>query len=1092
MQPDQTPRDPRQAARQRAAEDLFEAVRALPADARDAAIDAGSDDPWVRAEVRSLLRFDGPTLQTIGSRRAADFNADACIGLSTGGFTLRGVIGVGGMGTVFEADQELPTRRIAVKVLHAASLRASTLERFRRESEFLARLDHPNIARVISAGTLRAPPDHAERPYFAMELVDGGRAITAWATETGADREGRVRMLATACEAVGAGHRAGVAHLDLKPGNLLVSRNGTLRVIDYGIARSVEDAAADGDAPFSGTPQYMSPEQCVRGARVDSRADVHALGLILYELLAQRVPYDTRGMSFASIVRTVREVEPPALRRVDSTIPRELEAIVRRATAKDPDARYGTAAELGDDLRRWLDDEPVVALKERAPEALRRLVRRNPIASALALLSALAVVAGTAVSLRFASEAAEAAQTERVSAARARVQAASGAVAIGEPAEAVSHLELVPDELRGWEWRHLRSRVDNHELYAGSSTEILSVDSIDATGEVVGGVTGGFVLVADRTGSRPPVEYDLRGAFARTEGAYLLSVAGSADGTRIFVATHELDVLAIDRRDGSLTRIARDAMRARPSGALVACAMLDSSVSLVDPDTARTVARCDAGSAEILDVTIAKDGRSALLTLMDGSLRMVDIDPDAPAVRERWRTAPQPLTSRAPAVSPDGSVVLVAWRDERITRHDPATGAVVAEAHLAGGSVFMLAISPDNRTAAASSWANEIRLVDVDTLALTRRLSGTVAHVWGIDFTRDGSRIVGRIMPSLAGISAQSPVQEFLGAWLVGSEAAVRDAQVHGDAVAATAGPAAGSSTLIGSDGAIVEFDARTGAVRRLGTGPLRAVRIARTAEWIAIGDVDGVLHLHRLRDGVATEAWRTKVFPRSMWALAASPDGTLVVCGDKRHALAAVSADDGAVRWSREIPLPESGTPLDRRYVSRIVFLDGGELVTYAGRLPDAPRIVFDTQDGAIREGRSIGGGAETDDAVLRGADGRIYSIGVTGKLFVGAHGEKDRTHPLARNGGILCLDRAEERLFVATRDGAVRVVGFEPLLKIARLDGPNGMPLAVAFDDARDALTVVTNRGIARTWLGAGGAPGAASSPPALGERKTLRLRD
>ena len=250
MDADHPPPDAAQAARQRAAEDIFEAVRALHGDARDAAIDAGSDDAWVRAEVRSLLRFDGPALQTIGSRRAADFDADACIVLSTGGFTLRCVIGVGGMGTVFEADQELPTRRIAVKVLHAASLRASTLERFRRESEFLARLDHPNIARVISAGTLRAPPDGAERPYFAMELVDGGRAITAWAAEARADSEGRVRMLATACEAVGAGHRTGVAHLDLKPGNLLVSRNGTLLVIDYGIARPVEEPAADGYAPF--------------------------------------------------------------------------------------------------------------------------------------------------------------------------------------------------------------------------------------------------------------------------------------------------------------------------------------------------------------------------------------------------------------------------------------------------------------------------------------------------------------------------------------------------------------------------------------------------------------------------------------------------------------------------------------------------------------------------------------------------------------------------------------------------------------------------------------------------------------------------
>jgi WD40 repeat protein len=1095
MQPERTPQDPAHAARQRAAEDLFEAVRALPEAERDAAIDAGSDDPWVRTEVRSLLRFDGPTRATMGGQPTNDFDADACIGLSTGGFTLRSVIGVGGMGTVFAADQVLPTRRIAVKVLHTATTRPTAIERFRRESEFLARLEHPNIARVISAGTLHAPPSGVERPYFAMELVEGGRPITAWAREGPADRRAVVRMLATACEAVGAGHRAGVAHLDLKPGNLLVSQSGALRVIDYGIARSVEEPPGDHDAPFSGTPQYMSPEQCVRGARVDSRADVYALGLILHELLAGRLPYETRGLPFAAIARTVRESEPPALRRIDSTIPRELEAIARKATAKNPDARYGTAAELGDDLRRWLDDEPVVALKERATDAFLRVVRRNPIASALAAIAVLAVIVGTAVSLRFAVHAADAADAERVSAARARVQAASGAIAVGEPAEAVAHLDLVPAELRGWEWRHLRARVDNHELYAASPNEILSVDSIDATDEVVGGVTHGSVLVADRLHRSPPVRYDLRGAFANAEGSYILSVAGSADGSRIYLVTHELDVLVIDRRDDSLRRIARGAMRARPSGRLVACAMVDGSVALVDPETAEVVARSDAGSAEIMDVSIAKNGRSALLTLMDGSLRMVDIDADTPAVRERWRTAPQPLTSRAPAVSPDGSVAMVAWRDDRIRRYDAATGAVVAESHLAGGSVFMLAISPDNRTAAASSWANEVRLIDVETLALTRRLSGTVAHVWGIDFTADGSRIVGRVLPSFEAAKFEGRILECLGAWLVGSDAAVRDDSVHADAVAATAGPEPGVFTLVGSDGAIVEYDAREGVARRLGEGPLRAIRVARAADWLAIGDADGVLHRYELRDGKATASWRSKVFPISFWALAASPDGSLIVCGDKRQSIAAVSAADGEVLWTREIPAEASYTPLAVRFVSRILFLDEGRLVTYAARLGGVPHAVFRTRDGAIEPARSIGVGEEADDAVHRARDGRIYSLSVTGPLFVNAPRPSAQKLPLARNGGVMCLDAAEDRLFVATRDGSVRIVGFDPPLAIARLDAANGMPLAIAFDDERDALTVVSNQGIARTWFGAtvGRAQrGTASLLPAPDDERTLRLAE
>jgi outer membrane protein assembly factor BamB len=1064
--------EPPNAARQRAAEDLFDEVRLLRSGEREAAIDAASQDPWVRAEVRSLLRFDGPTIATVGQARAASLDAEACVGLSAGGFTLRRVIGIGGMGTVFEADQELPARRIAVKILHAPGVRASALARFRKESDFLARLDHQNIARVISAGTLRLAGDAGERPYFAMELVEDGRPITRWARDERIGRVDIVRMMATACEAVGSGHRAGIVHLDLKPGNLLVAKNGSLRVIDYGIARSVEESDSSGEMPFAGTPQYMAPEQCARGSRIDSRADVYALGLILYELLAQRLPYEMRGTAWAETVRMVREAVPVDLRRVDSTIPRELEAVVRRAIAKDPDARYGTASELGDELRRWLDDEPVLALAPRMAETASRFLRRNPVTSVLAAAAAIAVAAGVVTSFVFAVHAQRSAEDQRIAASRAHLQAAVGAIATGEFGAAVQHLERVPEDLRGWESRHLRARTSNHELYAISAAEILSVDAIDATNEIACGITGGHVLVADRTMRNPPVRYDLRGAWRSLANPYIVSIAGSLDGQRIYLTTNEFDALVLDRRDDSVARLARDVMRVRPSGSLLACAMRDGTAALVDPETGRTVASVAGDGGAILDASIASNGRSALIARKDGSLRMFDIDPDVPSVRERWRTGTQAVTSRAPAVSPDGSTVLVAWQDERLTRHDPATGVVLGETDLPGGSVFMLTISPDNRTAAASSWTNEVRLIDMDRLAITRRLGGTVTQVWGIDFTADGSRLVGRIAPSP--INPRSEVREIecIGGWLVDSESAVEDRRICGTTVAATHGPEPGCFTLVDSEGGVWEFRAREGTTRRIGTGPQQATRVARSRDWIAVGDRQGVLHFHPLKGGTidpsSTAAWKSQVFPILLAALAASSDGTRIFVGDLDRSVAAVSTKDGTVLWKRETPEPTT-SPEGRRFVSRLVFMDEGRLITYAGRLGGVPRVALRTSDGSVAPNRSIGGGVEAEDAVFRRTDGRVYALGVTGALLVGEPRMLDRSEPLALNGGVLCLDASESRMFVATRDGSMRVVGFDPAFAIARFDSPRGNPITVAFDDEGDAVTVVTNQGIARTWRGA-----------------------
>ena len=1087
MSPEGLPPDESDRSRQRAAEDLFDRVRELPIDERESAIDGGTTDPWVRAEVRSLLRFDASTIVEAEEPATSDFSAQSCLGMTVDGFTLRSVIGVGGMGTVFEAEQELPARRIAVKVLHGTANRPSTLARFRKESEFLARLDHPCIARIIAAGTLHLPSDGSARPYFAMELVDGGRSITRWAREVRADRRAVVDALATACEAVGSGHRAGIAHLDLKPANLLVSQTGALRVIDYGIARSIDDAARDGGAPFAGTPQYMSPEQCTRGAVIDSRADVYALGLILYELLAERLPYQTRGQPFSMVAQTVREQMPPRLPLVDATIPRDLDAIVQKAIAKDPNARYGTASELGDDLRRWLADEPVLAAPQRPSDAVLRLVRRNPLVATLGAIALLAILAAGIISVVFAVRMAEAAEIQRIAAARGQLQAACAAISRGEPAAAVLNLSRVPEDLRGWTARHVNARTMGVELYGAADSEVLSVDSIDATGEVVGGVTGGYVEIVHRTSGQPPIVYDLRPYFADRLRATVLSVSASADGQTIFAVTSDLVLFAIDRRDDTITRIANGVLRAEPSGRLVACLLTDGAMALADPVSRSFVARTPAGPTFTRDASIAKNGRSGLVALEDGSLRMIDIDPDALTVRERWLTKPNPARTRAPGVSPDGSTVIVAWKDGRITRHDPATGDVTASADLPGGSVFALAISPDNRTVAASSWSNQIRLIDAESLAIRQRLSGTRTHIWGIDFSADGSRVFGRVLPLAGGGNGE--FEDFIGGWPVGEEAAVSDSELGHSLEAVAVGPERSRFTAIGVDGALIELDARDGSSRQLGTLPSRCVSIARTDEWVVVGEPTGWVIGFRVTGGTAERAWRTRLFDQSVRALAASPDGTKVFAGENGHRLAALDPRDGSVLWKREIPLPTP--PPNRMMVLRMIPLDEGRAVTFAGHFTNTRRWVFSAADGGIRSDLTTGMAFECDDACFRSAVGRIYGLGITGYITISAGPDADTVEQFALNGGVLCLNRAQDNLFVATRDGAVRVAGFDPLVEIGRLDSPLGDPLAVSFDDDSDSLTVVTNRGLARTWRGSAG-QSARTAAPAVPTKRVPRLRE
>ena len=297
-------------------------------------------------------------------------------GTRLGEFTLEERLASGGMGEVWVALQEEPRRRVALKTLRGGFGAEDARRRFRFEAEVLARLSHPGIASILAAGTHTAGGSHS-LPWFAMEYVEGGRPLVAWAGEQRLELHERLELFLQVCEAVQYGHGKGVIHRDLKPDNVLVDARGQARVIDFGIARAAErdetttQLTQAGDV--LGTLQCMAPEQLGGDPdQVDIRADVYALGAMLYELLCGRPPLSVANQPLASAIHIVLEQAPTDPRAVAPDLPADLSWVLLHALEKEPERRYSTVAGLAEDLRRFLAHEPVSA----GPPTLRYLVKK--------------------------------------------------------------------------------------------------------------------------------------------------------------------------------------------------------------------------------------------------------------------------------------------------------------------------------------------------------------------------------------------------------------------------------------------------------------------------------------------------------------------------------------------------------------------------------------------------------------------------------------------------------------------------------------------------------------------------------------------
>jgi len=389
--------------------EVLERVLDMPPDDRGAVLASCCDgDPGLRAQVDALLAADGHADHLL------DQTGDACLRRADGGgvsgarppgtrigpYRLADPVGSGGMGIVYRADREGGgfDQRVALKLLRPGPLTIEARRRFLAERQILARLEHPGIARLLDGGVTEDG-----EPWFAMEFVAGG-PLTETCVRQALAVPDRLRLFLQVTDAVEYAHRNLIVHRDLKPSNILVTAAGQVKLLDFGIAKLLDPAVADSGVADTRTdlrvmtPEYAAPEQ-VRGLPVTTATDVHALGLLLYELLAGVRARQLDHPTPAELERVICELDPPppstrTLGRHRREVAGDLDTVVLKAVAKEPERRYPTVGALAEDVRRYLAGHPVLARRSSLTHRLAKFARRNRAAVVGAVLVALTLAIG--------------------------------------------------------------------------------------------------------------------------------------------------------------------------------------------------------------------------------------------------------------------------------------------------------------------------------------------------------------------------------------------------------------------------------------------------------------------------------------------------------------------------------------------------------------------------------------------------------------------------------------------------------------------------------------------------------------------------
>ncbi len=830
--------------------ELFDRACDLAPGARDAFLNEQcAGDSELRARVDRLLRQTERASSPIDVSPVGEQIRSALGSMEArplpervGRFRVLCLIGRGGMGAVYEAEQDNPRRSVALKVVRSDAASPDVLRRFEHEAQILGRLQHPGIACIHEAGI--ADIGSGPQPYLAMELIRGSGLRAHLAAGT-LDLRAKLDLFVRICEAVEHAHRAGVVHRDLKPSNILINEAGQPKIVDFGVARVTTPGSAGATmhtrtGQIMGTLTYMSPEQIAGdGASVDGRSDVYALGVILFETLTGRLPHDFESRSLAEAARMIREEEPSRLSSINSSLKGDLETIVAKALEKEPTRRYSSAGDLAADVRRFLRDEPIRARPASTVYQLQKFARRHrEIVAGIGAVFVVLVLGLVTVSW-FAMRETRQRRLAESNEARAEwssyrncIAAADRSLQLNDSARAIVMLETAPAALRGWEWRYLRHSADQSRLTISCDGPVSSL-AISGDGE--------FVIAAGEDGfirRWNAVDGSLIGSFRAHAGA-IKSIALSPDGASLISSGSDGTVKGwrFDAAEPLWTIERSPPVHPRafsPDGKTFVLA-LEGEIRLVDARTGREIESLATCPPVASMVAQSSDGALLVYQLVD---TVVCVDRKTRA--DLWRRLSSSFSVGAGSGTSSG-VWVYSELGFFATKLDARTGESVKRID----EVLGVSESADGRRVAMPDRSGSIVVRDGTTLNIVTTLRGHSGPVHGTAFSSDGAVLA---------TSAGAP----------GGKAEIKLWAVS---------EAGGSFVILGSNDAVV-----SGAILPSGT---RAV----TGGWSGVKSWD-------LASG--RELWTSFPALREYHTIAFSPDGKRIAAGGYDGALLILDAADG------------------------------------------------------------------------------------------------------------------------------------------------------------------------------------------------------